>query len=53
MDDTTELLEKNNEPAHNWIDCYRIALDFGPAAAVKAMENMENRWPEIPVQTSG
>ena len=36
------ITDINGEPTHNWLDCYRIALDFGPDAARKAIENMDS-----------
>jgi len=42
MEHYQSLQDYNQEPTHNWLDCYRIALDFGPDAARKAIENMDN-----------
>ena len=41
MEQDGPLLEFRMEPAHeSWLDCYRLALDFGPVIAEKAIASL-------------
>ncbi len=36
------LLEFSHSMHESWLDCYRIALEYGPTAAGKIIETLDN-----------